>query len=162
MRGFLASAMLPTAYRRCSETLPQLLGGALRSRRGRQAHEVVWMLRWVVGQTTEWQIPVFVLDCDVAAAFCHVSRRRSVGHGGPPWIREYRNSETVVRTKKKVRPTAQGRTRGATTAVVCPTHGLVHVVPAWQSTRRHQWRGWSETSTWCDKVNQWEQSCGGL
>ena len=64
-----------------SKTLQQLAGGALQSRRGpqhghvpgRQGHEVVWMLRRVVEQATEWQIPVFVMDCDVAAAFDHVS-----------------------------------------------------------------------------------------
>ena len=45
--------------------LQQLAQGALQSRRvpqygqvlGRQAHEVVWMLRRVVEQATEWQIP---------------------------------------------------------------------------------------------------------
>ena len=53
MRGFRQIAMLPTNYRLYSKTLQQLLGGALQSRRGpqyghvpgRQAHEVVWMLR---------------------------------------------------------------------------------------------------------------------
>ena len=27
----------------------------------------------MVEQATEWQIPIFVMDCDVAAAFDHVS-----------------------------------------------------------------------------------------
>ena len=31
------------------------------------------MLRRVVEQAAEWQIPVFVMDCDVAAAVDHVS-----------------------------------------------------------------------------------------
>ena len=64
MRGFRPIAMLPTIYRLHSWTLQQLAGQALRSRRGpqyghvpgRQAHEVVFMLRRVVEQATEWQI----------------------------------------------------------------------------------------------------------
>ena len=69
-----------------SETLQQLAGKAQRSRRGpqyghvpaRQAHEVVFMLRRVVEQATEWQLPVFVVDCDVAAAFGHVSHHEII------------------------------------------------------------------------------------
>ena len=61
--------------------MQQLAGEALQLRRGpqyghvpgQQAQEVVWMLRRVVEQATEWEIPVFVMDCDVAAAFGHVS-----------------------------------------------------------------------------------------
>ena len=57
-----------------SKILQQLAGQAVRSRRcpqyghvpGRQAHDVVFKLR-------EWQIPFFAMDCDVAAAFDHVS-----------------------------------------------------------------------------------------
>ena len=81
MRGFRPIAMLTTIYRLYSKTLQQLAGGALQSRHGpqhghvlgREAHEVVWMLRRVVEQATEWQIPVFVMDCGVAAAFDHVA-----------------------------------------------------------------------------------------
>ena len=39
---------------------------------GRQAHEMVFMLRRMVEQATEWPIPIFVMDCDVAATFDHV------------------------------------------------------------------------------------------
>ena len=87
MRGYRPLAMLPTIYRLCSETLQQLAGQALQTRRGpqyghvpgRQAHEVVWMLRrMVVEQAIEWQIPVFVMDCDVAAAFDHVSHHEII------------------------------------------------------------------------------------
>ena len=53
MRGFWPIAMLPTIYRLSSKTLQQLAGQALQTRRGpqyghvpgRQAQEVVWMLR---------------------------------------------------------------------------------------------------------------------
>ena len=95
MASFRPIAMRPTTYRLYSKTLQQLPGQVLRSRRGpqyglvpgRQAHEVVFMLRRVVEQATEWQIPVFVVDCDVAAAFDHVSHheiiKSSVGHGSP-------------------------------------------------------------------------------
>ena len=40
---------------------------------GRQAHEVVFILRRMVEQANERRIPIFVMDCDVAAAFDHVS-----------------------------------------------------------------------------------------
>ena len=46
---------------------------------GRQAHEVVFILRRKVEQATEWQIPIFVMDGDVAAAFDHGSENT----GGP-------------------------------------------------------------------------------
>ena len=76
------------------------------TRNGRQAREVVWMLRRVVEQASEWQIPVFVMDCDVAAAFDHVSHHgiieATLALEVPPvlvaaWIIEYRNSETIVK-----------------------------------------------------------------
>ena len=73
---------------------------------GRQAHEVVSMLRRMAEQANEWQVPVFVMDCDVAAASDHVSHheivRATMEMGVPPvliaaWIREYRNFETIVK-----------------------------------------------------------------
>ena len=85
MRSFRLIAMLPTIYRLYSETLQQLAGGSAIKKwpqyghvRGRQAHEVVWMLRRMVEQATEWQIPVFVMDCDVAVAFDHVSHHEII------------------------------------------------------------------------------------
>ena len=86
MRGFRPIAMLPTIYRIYSKTLQQLAGDTLQARTGpqfghvpgRQAHEVVWMLRRMVEQATEWQIPFFVMDCDVAAAFDHVSHHEII------------------------------------------------------------------------------------
>ena len=66
---------------------------------GRQAHEVVFILRRMVEQATEWQIPVFVMDCDVAAAFDHVSHHMIIDAMEAlkvpvvlvaAWIREYR------------------------------------------------------------------------
>ena len=71
------------------------------------------MLRRVVEQATEWQIPVFVRDCDVAAEFDHVSHHgiieATLAMGVPPmliadWIREYRNSETIVKLDDNVTP----------------------------------------------------------
>ena len=73
---------------------------------GRQAHEVVFILRRIVEQANEWQIPIFVLDCDVAAAFDHVSHQLIIDAMEalevPPllvaaWMREYRGSETYVK-----------------------------------------------------------------
>ena len=96
MRNFRPIAMLPTIYRIYCKTLQQLVGQTLQSRRdpqyahvpGRQAHEVVWVLRRVVEQATELQIPVFVMDCDVAAAFDHVSHhefiKATLAMGVPP------------------------------------------------------------------------------
>ena len=57
-------------------------------------------------QATEWQIPISVMDCDVAAAFDHVSHHVIIDAMEvlkvPPllvaaWIREYRGSETFVK-----------------------------------------------------------------
>ena len=65
---------------------------------GRQAHEVVFILRRMVEQATERQIPIFVMDCDVAAVFDHVSHHvitdAMEALKVPPvlvaaWIREY-------------------------------------------------------------------------
>ena len=59
----------------------------------------------MVEQASEWHIPIFVMDCDVAAAFDHVSHheiiKTTMDMGVPPiliaaWIREYRISETLV------------------------------------------------------------------
>ena len=56
-------------------------------------------------QASEWHIPIFVMDCDVAAAFDHVSHheiiKATMDMGVPPiliadWITEYRISETLV------------------------------------------------------------------
>ena len=64
-------------------------------------------------QATGWQIPIFVMDCDVAAAFDHVSHheiiKATMDMGVPPiliaaWIREYPKSETVVRLDDIVTP----------------------------------------------------------
>ena len=97
-----------------SKILQQLAGQALRTRRspqhgdvhGRQAHEVVSILRRMVEQATEWQIQYFVMDCDVAAAFDHVSHQVIIDAMEvlkvPPvlvaaWIREHRVPETFVK-----------------------------------------------------------------
>ena len=82
MKGFRPIAMLPTMYRLCSKVLQQLTDQAIHTRYGpqhghvfgRQAHEVAFILRRMVEQANEWRIPVFVMDCDVATAFDHVSQ----------------------------------------------------------------------------------------
>ena len=67
---------------------------------------MLWMLRRVVEQAKEWHVLVFVMDCDVAAAFDHVSHhemlKATLAMGVPPvlsaaWIRNNRNSATLVR-----------------------------------------------------------------
>ena len=62
----------------------------------------------------EWQILVFVMDCDAVAVFDHVSHheiiKATLAMDVPPvliaaWIREYRNSETAVKLDDIVTPT---------------------------------------------------------
>ena len=73
---------------------------------GRQAHEVVFILRRIVEQANEWRIPIFVMDCDVAAASDHVSHHlifdAMEALNVPPvlvaaWIGKYWSSETHIR-----------------------------------------------------------------
>ena len=52
----------------CSKKYHQNNPAAVGGVPGRQAHDVVFILRRMVEQATEWQIPIFVKDCDVAAA----------------------------------------------------------------------------------------------
>ena len=70
-------------------------------------------------EATEWQSPVFVMDCDAVVAFDHVSHheiiKAALAMGVPPvliaaWIREYRNSETIVKLDDIVTPGSR-RTR---------------------------------------------------
>ena len=78
--------MLPTLFRIYSKTFQHVAGEALQKRRGpqfgrfpgRQAHEVVWMLRRMIEQANVWQILVLVMDCDVTAAFDHVSHHEII------------------------------------------------------------------------------------
>ena len=92
MRGFRPIAMLPTMYRLCSRVLQQLAGQAIHTRYspqyghvpGRQAHEVVFIPRRMVEQANEWRMPIFVMDCDVAAALRpRLSPLDHRCHGGP-------------------------------------------------------------------------------
>ena len=109
MRCFRPIAMLPTMYRLYSEVLQQLApirGSQYGHVPGRQAHEVVFILRLLVEQANEWRIPIFVMDCDVAAAFDHLSRHLITDamealkvHPAlvSAWIREHRGSETYIK-----------------------------------------------------------------
>ena len=60
----------------------------------------------MIEQANEWRIPIFVMDCDVAAAFDHVSHHLIIDGmealNVPPvlvsaWIRENRGSETYIK-----------------------------------------------------------------
>ena len=60
----------------------------------------------MVQQANEWRIPIFVMDCDVAAAFDHVSHHLIIDAMEalkvPPvlveaWIREWRSPETHIK-----------------------------------------------------------------
>ena len=42
---------------------------------GRQAHAVLFLLRRLIEHSNGWQLPIYVMDCDVSAAFDHVSHR---------------------------------------------------------------------------------------
>ena len=96
-----------------SKVLQQLAGQAIHTRRspqhghvpGRQAHEGVFILRRMVEQATERQIRIFVMDCDIAAAFDHVTHHLIVDAmfalNVPPvlvaaWIRVCRSPETHI------------------------------------------------------------------
>ena len=115
MRGFrpMRCCRLSTL---CSKTFLQLAGGALPSRHGPQDGHVpgrqgkpmksCGCSDRVAEQATEWQIPVFVMDCDVAAAFDHVTYHgiieATLAVGVPPvliaaLIRECRNYKTIVK-----------------------------------------------------------------
>ena len=82
IRVFRPIDMLPTMYMCYSKVLQQLAGQAVHTKHGpqyghhvtgRQAHEVVPILRRMVEQANEWRIPLFVMNFDVAAAFDYVS-----------------------------------------------------------------------------------------
>ena len=101
--------MLPTTYRLFSKILQQLAGQATRTRRSPQSghvpgrHWVVFILRRMVEQATELQIPITVTHCDVAAGVDHLSHHVIIDALKVPpvfvaaWIREYRGSETFVK-----------------------------------------------------------------
>ena len=112
MGGFRPIAMLPTMYRLFSKNLQQLADQAIHTRYGPQYGHVpgrqapVFILRRMVEQANEWRISIFVMVCDVAAAFDHVSHHLITDAMEalqvPPvlvaaWIREYRGSETYVK-----------------------------------------------------------------
>ena len=71
----------------------------------------------MVEQATEWQIPIFVMDCDVAAAFDHVSHHLIIDAMEAlevplvlvsAWVREYRRSETYIKLYDIMTPVPQG------------------------------------------------------
>ena len=80
MRGFRPIAMLPTIYGLCDQDVVHRTVTSLVVRRS----------KWCSCSDGKWsrllsgKLPVFVMDCDVAAAFDHVSPRNhqsNVGHG---------------------------------------------------------------------------------
>ena len=133
--GFRPIAVLQAIVRFNSEILQSQAGPALKSRRcpqyghfpGRQAHEVVFVLRRLVKQATEWQIPIFVTDCDVAAASDHVSHHvipnAMEAMNVPPlllaaWLRECRGSDTFIKLDDIMTPWIR-RTRSAPQGDLC-------------------------------------------
>ena len=148
MRGFRPTTVLQAIVRFNSEILQSLAGPALKSRRcpqyghfpGRQAHDVVFILRRLVKQATEWQIPIFVTDCDVAAASDHVSH-----HVIPnameamnvlplllaAWLRECKGSDTFIKLDDIMTPWIR-RTRSAPQGDLCAADlfGAVWEIPA--------------------------------
>ena len=75
---------------------PHQVWPAARSCPGRQAHEVVFILGRMVVQGNELRIPIFVMDCDVAAA-CSMEALKVPPVLVAAWIREYRRSETHIK-----------------------------------------------------------------
>ena len=81
----------------------------------------------MVEQAAEWQILIFVMDCDVAAAFDHVSHHVIIDSMEPlkvppvlvaAWIRENRVSETFVKLDDTTTP-ALRRTRSVPQGDLC-------------------------------------------
>ena len=90
---------------------------------GRQAHELACNVRRMVEQVAEWQIPIFVMDCDDAAAFDHVSHHVIIDAMEalkvPPvvvtaWIREYRRVRNIRQAGRHHDTRNSSHTIGAT------------------------------------------------
>ena len=160
VRGFRPIAMPQTMYLLYSKVLQQLAGQAIHTRYspqyghvpGRQAHEVVFILRRMVEQANEWRIPIFVMDCDVAAAFDHVSHRLIIDAMEvlkvppvlvPAWIREYRGSETKTKLDDVITPGIR-RTRSVPQGDPCAADlfGAALDVPATAFCERCQAGKW--------------------
>ena len=152
MRDVRPIAMLPTMYRLYSRVLQQLAGQASHTRygpqyshaSGRQAHEVVFILRRMVEQASEWRI-----HCDVAAAFDHVSHHLIIDAMEslkvPPvlvaaWIIEYRGSETYIKLDDILTP-------GVRRARAVP-QGAALDVSATAFCERYQAEKWRAASGW--------------
>ena len=165
--GFRPIAMLRTMYRLYSEVLQQLPGQAIHTRYGpqyghvpgRQAHEVVFILRGLAEQANEWRIPIFVMDCDVAVAFDHVSHHLIIDAVEalkiPPglvaaWIREYKSSETHIKLDDKLTPGIR-RTRSVPQGDPCAANlfGAALDVPATAFCKK------------CQQAEKWELPVDG-
>ena len=77
VKDFRPIAALPVLYKLYSRVLLALTESFLERldapqfafRKGYQAHEVVFILRDLVEKAIEWDIPVFILDADLAKAY---------------------------------------------------------------------------------------------
>ena len=156
MGGFRLVAMLPTMFRLYSKVLQQLVCQAIHTRYGpqyghvlgRQAHEVVFILRRKVERANEWQILIFVMDFDVAAAFDHVSHHLIIDAMEAlkvpavllaVWVREYRRSETYTKFDDILTPGVR-RTRSVPQSDPCAAKvfGVALDVPATAFCKRCQ------------------------
>ena len=68
-------------------------GGRFTSRRGLQAHEVVCIVRRLVEQATEWQIPIFVMIMFLVPPVL-----------ASAWLREYRRSDSFIQMDEIMTP----------------------------------------------------------
>ena len=84
---------------------------------------MVFILRRMVEQATEWQIPTFVMDCDVAAAFDHVSHHVIIDAmealSVPPvlvaaWVRKYMEVRNICQAGRHHDSRNSSNTFGAT------------------------------------------------
>ena len=96
--------MLPTMYRLFLKILQQLAAHSMVTSLVVRLTRWVFILRRMVEQATEWQVPIFVMDCDVAAAFDHVSHHVIIevvealtvpSVSVAAWIREYREVRNI-------------------------------------------------------------------
>ena len=160
-KGFRPIAILPTMYRLYSKVLQQLAGQAFHSRYGpqyghvlgRQAHGVVFILRRMVEQANEWRILIFLMDCDVAAAFDRVSHHLIIDAmealSVPPVlvaasIRENRRLKNAHQARQHFDAREKRRTRSVPQGGPCAANlfGAALDVPATAFCKKGQTEKW--------------------
>ena len=128
VKDFRPIATLPVLYKLYSKTMLEMTDGCLDNleapqfafRKQYQAAEIVFILRNIVEKALEWNIPVFVLDGDLAKAYdytLHSTVITGLTMKGVPqilisaWVREVRRFGSVFVLDDDVSSTRVTRTR---------------------------------------------------